>query len=69
MKDDLTSPVSATLEYQLKEVLDIKSYFAKNQKHMLHQTLSEHLNMLLDEKGLKKADVVRGSHLDRAYVY
>ena len=69
MKDDLTSPVSATLEYQLKDALDIGAYFAKNQKHMLNQTLSEHLNMLLKEKRLKKADVVRGSHLDRTYVY
>ena len=60
---------SAELGFQLKNVLSIGAYFAKNQKHMLHQTLPEHLNTLLKEKGLKRADVVRGSLLDRAYVY
>ena len=69
MRNKIPTPLSAALEDQLKEVLDIRAYFAKNQKHMLNQTLPEHLNMLLNEKGLKKADVVRGSHLDRTYVY
>jgi len=36
---------------------------------MITSSLSEHLNLLLSQKGIKKADVVRGSLLDRAYVY
>ena len=60
---------SAGLGFQLKDVLSIGTYFAKNKEHMLNQTLSEHLHMLLQEKGLKRADVGEGSHLDKAYVY
>ena len=37
--------------------------------NMITSSLSEHLNLLLSQKGIKKADVVRGSLLDRAYVY
>ena len=36
---------------------------------MLTHSLPEHLKMLLSQKGLSKADVVRASLLDRSYVY
>lgn len=62
-------PTSAELGNQLKNVLNIKSYLEKNEEYMLGHTLSEHLHMLLQEKGLKRSDVVAGSHLDKAYAY
>lgn len=36
---------------------------------MIPRNLPIHLEMLLEKKGLKKADVARGSELDRKYVY
>ena len=36
---------------------------------MLSQTLPEYLALQLKQKHLRRADVVRGSHLDRTYVY
>lgn len=36
---------------------------------MLTGSLPEYLNTLLSQKGISRADVVRGSQLDRGYVY
>jgi len=36
---------------------------------MVHQSLSEYLYSLLEEKGLKRSDVVVRTGLDKAYVY
>lgn len=60
---------TAELGNQLKKALNIKSYLEKNKKHLLDHTLSAHLHLLLKAKGLKRSDVVKGSHLDKAYVY
>lgn len=60
---------SEALGFQLKDVKSIGSYLARNKENMLNQNLAAHLNMLLNEKDLKIADVIRGSCLDRSYVY
>lgn len=57
------------LNHEIKTTSDIDDYLIRNKENMLAQSLSEHLNILLEEKGLSRADVVRGSLLDRAYVY
>lgn len=57
------------LSHEIKDVRNIEDYLNKNKKHMIMTDLSEHLNMLLSLKKLKKADVVRASLLDRTYVY
>ena len=57
------------LSHEIKDVRNIEDYLNKNRKHMIMTDLSEHLNMLLSLKKLKKADVVRASLLDRTYVY
>lgn len=57
------------LNHEIKAATDIEDYLKKNKENMLAQSLSEHLNMLLSQKGLSRAEVVRGSLLDRAYVY
>lgn len=57
------------LNHEIKTATDIEDYLAKNKENMLTHSLSMHLRMLLSQKGLSRADVVRGSLLDRAYVY
>lgn len=57
------------LEHEIKSATDIEDYLAQNKEHMLSCSLSRHLNALLTKKGISKADVVRGSQLDRSYVY
>ena len=53
---------------ELKEDEDIRQFLSKNQKEFL-LPLHEYLEHLLVEKGLKKADVIQASLLDRAYGY
>lgn len=57
------------LTHEITNSTDVEDYLKKNKKHLLTQCLSEYLNMLLSEKELSRADVVRNSLLDRVYVY
>lgn len=57
------------LVHEIKAATDIEDYLSKNKENMLTHSLPEHLNMLLSQKGIKRADVARSSLLDRAYVY
>lgn len=57
------------LNNEIKRTSDIRDYLKRNKEHMLTLSLSEHLNMLLHQKNLKKADVVRSSQLGRIYLY
>ena len=57
------------LNHEIKMATDIEDYLSENKEHMLTHCLSDHLNMLLSQKRMSRADVVRGSLLDRAYVY
>ena len=57
------------LSHEIKAVSNIEDYLNINKEHMIMTDLSEHLNMLLSLKKLKKADVVHASLLDRTYVY
>lgn len=60
---------TAELNHDIKSVTDIEDYFLKNKEQLLRGSLSQHLQTLLIEKKLKKADVMRGSLLGRAYIY
>lgn len=57
------------LNHEIKAATDIGDYLTENKEHMIMCRLSEHLNMLLSQKKLNRADVVRGSLLNKAYVY
>lgn len=57
------------LYHEITAATDIEDFLKKNKRQMLTCTLSEYLNALLSQKGISRADVVRGSLLDRAYVY
>lgn len=57
------------LKHEIKSTTDIDNYLKNNKKNLLLYNLPEYLNILLSQKGICKADVVRASLLDRAYVY
>lgn len=64
-----TRTTTNELIHEIKAATDIEDYLVKNKENMLTHNLPAHLNILLSQKGISRADVVRGSHLDRAYVY
>lgn len=55
--------------HEIKNATNIEDFLVKNQPQMLHGSLSEYLQMLLSQKKISRAEVVRGSLLDRVYVY
>lgn len=57
------------LIHEIKIATDIDDYLIENKENMLSQRLPEYLTLLLENKGISRADVVRGSLLDRTYVY
>lgn len=57
------------LRHEIKAATDIEDYLASNREELITCRLSEHLNMLLSQKGISRADVIRGSLLGKAYVY
>ncbi|MCI8541892.1 MAG: helix-turn-helix domain-containing protein [Lachnospiraceae bacterium] len=57
------------LKHEIRAATDIEDYLKRNQESLIHDSLSGYLNILLSKKGVSKADVVRGSLLNRAYVY
>jgi len=57
------------LIHEIKGVPNIEDFLKNNNENLIRQSLSEHLNELLLQKGLTRAEVVRGSLLDRNYVY
>lgn len=57
------------LKHEIRTATDMEDYLTENREHLLKDSLSEHLHMLLDQKNLRRADVIRGSLLGRAYVY
>lgn len=65
----IQTPSTLELEHEIKDTTNIDSYFEKHGSHMLSHSLPEHLKMLLEQKGINKADVIRDSLLDRTYVY
>lgn len=57
------------LNHEIRNATDIEDYLKANQNNMIDGSFAEYLNELLLQKKVRKADVVRGSLLDRAYVY
>lgn len=65
----MKSKTTEELRNEIKAATDIEDFLITNKENMYIPSLSEHLNMLLKQKGIKKADVLRGSLLGRAYIY
>lgn len=57
------------LRHEITMATDMEDYLTLNKEHFLKGRLAEHLHMLLAQKDLRRADVIRGSLLGRAYVY
>ena len=57
------------LTHEIMESDNILDYFEKNSGEMQVSTLPEYLESWLQKKGRSRADVVRASNLNRAYVY
>ena len=57
------------LRHEIRTATDMEDYLEKNRTHMLKESLADHLHMLLAQKNLRRADVIQGSLLGRAYVY
>lgn len=64
-----STPPTDELVNEIKKASNIEDYLGKNNKYLITHSLSEHLNMLLSQKGISRADVVRDSMLDKSYVY
>ena len=60
---------SAAAIKNLLKAENIEDFLAENQENLLTVSLSEYLMTLLRQKKLKRADVIRDSHLEHAYVY
>ena len=60
---------SDALHKQIKGAGSFSEFWEQHKKQIVHQPLSEYLCELLDEKGLKRSDVVVRTGLDKAYVY
>lgn len=57
------------LRHEIKAATDIGDYLKSNQENLITYNLPEYLDILLSQKRIRKADAVRASSLDRAYVY
>ncbi|MDR1664766.1 MAG: helix-turn-helix domain-containing protein [Clostridiales bacterium] len=60
---------TAELRHEIKSATRIEDFLTANKGQMTVCSLPEHLNALLAQKRLSRAEVVRGSLLDKAYVY
>ncbi len=65
----MNAKTTEELRHELKAATNIEDYLRNNQKNLVRHNLPEYLCSLLSCKKLRKADVVRGSLLSRAYVY
>lgn len=65
----MESKTTDQLNHEIGMATDIKDYLTENKNNLLATNLREHLNMLLSQKKLRKADVVHDSLLERTYVY
>lgn len=65
----MNTKTTEELKHEIKAATDIEDYLKSNRENLLRGSLPGQLNLLLSQKGLNKADVVRGSLLSRAYVY
>lgn len=48
---------------------DFKTFYNENKEYMVSESLSQMLNDLIKEKGLKKSEVIRKSELSEVYSY
>ena len=67
--NDMISPSSAETKDRLKNASSFGDFLKRNRENMLEADLSKYLMELLAQKGLKRAQVVEDSGVDKAFVY
>ena len=60
---------TASMNQALENADNLENFLEQNEENLIGQSLSEHLMMLLKQKGLRRADVIRNSGMDKAYVH
>lgn len=60
---------TAELNHSIRAATDIEDYLDREKDQLLALPLHQYLSLLLKQKGLSRAKVVRDSLLDRAYLY
>ena len=65
----MKNKTTAILEHELSESKRVEDYLTANDSELVNQTLSEHLEELIKEKGLNKALIIEQSGLDKVYAY
>ncbi|MCM1263553.1 MAG: helix-turn-helix domain-containing protein [Butyrivibrio sp.] len=65
----MDSKSTEELRHEIKAASDIEDYLQSNKDSLNICTLPEYLNIMLSQKGITKADVVRDSLMTRSYVY
>lgn len=58
-----------TLEHRLREAEGVEDFWRDNELNLRELSLSEFLTRLMENKGLKKAEIVRRTGMDKGYVY
>lgn len=48
---------------------DFKTFYNENKDYMISDSLSQMLNRLIDEKGLKKSQVIKNAEMSEVYAY
>ena len=60
---------TAKLLEELKNCSDFKSFYSENEDEVLKVKLSDYLNGIIKEKGIKKSDIVKKSEMSEVYAY
>jgi hypothetical protein len=58
-----------SLENRLTQAGGVEDFWRDNELNLREMTLADFLSKLLAQKGLKKAEVIRRSEMDRCYAY
>jgi transcriptional regulator with XRE-family HTH domain len=65
----MVSTAKMASELNSDEDIDIRQWLDNHKGDMIDETLKEHLNELLFQKGISVSDVVKCSGLDKSYVF
>ena len=65
---DMAKDTTKILE-ELQLCPDFRSFYDENRDYMVNSSLSQLLEVLLSEKGLKKSQVIRNAEISEVYCY
>jgi transcriptional regulator with XRE-family HTH domain len=68
-KEKMMKKTTEELMEILKQKKSIHAYFTEEIDELEFASLTEYLELLLNEKGLRKSDVIKRSNMDKNYAY